>query len=325
MNKLRLTIPRRFVFIKTAICLPGLLLVLCCGMAQAQAHRVAMITWRGETPAEKGFMDELNACPLTVAITVYHAGQDIEKLQDIITVIEKQPVDLIYVFGTTASKTVLSRIKTTPVVFNIVSRPVDSGIIAGWESSKNNATGASNKVSAVNSLKTLKKVINFKRLGIIYNPKEQNSVIQSQTVKGLQAQLGFLLKEFRISCQADIPHVLPGLEGQVDAVFMPSDSMIKSIGKNIMEQVNAYGIPSISSVGSMVPEDGVLLGFVPKYYELGRIAAQKAVRILNGAHPSDIPSSMLDHTHICVNMKTARQIHVQIPMSILVMAGQIVR
>ncbi len=231
MKWLRLTIPQMGFSRKTAMALPGLLLMLYCSMVQAQTYQVAMITWRGETPAEKGFMEELNACPLTVGVTPYHAGQDIEKLHDIISMIEKQRVDLIYVFGTTASKAVLSRIKTTPVVFNIVSRPVDSGIIAGWESSKNNATGASNKVSAVNSLKTLKKVVNFKQLGIIYNPKEQNSVIQCHTVKGLQAQLGFLLKEFRISCETDIPGVLPGLKGQVDAVFLPSDSMIKSIGK----------------------------------------------------------------------------------------------
>jgi len=292
----------------------------------AKEYRVAMITWRGETIAEKGFIDELSKSrAYDITLIKYNAAQDNQRLQKIIEQIQRSPMDIIYVFGTTATKTVLSKIKDTPVIFNIVSRPVGSGIIASWESSKNNATGASNKVSSIHQLKTLKKVINYTKLGIIYNPKEQNSIIQRNNVKRLENRLHFSLKEYRISCEQDIINILPQIKGQVDAVFLPADSMIKFLGKKILKKINEYRIPSLSSVGSMVSEDGVLLGFVPKYYELGKIAAQKAILILNGQKPSDIPSSVLDHYNISVNMKTARKINIQIPMSVLVMANQIVR
>jgi len=314
---------RLFFFIPCVLGLVFLIISPC--PAFAKEYCIAMITWRGETIAEKGFIDELNNSAHDIALTKYNAGQDDFRLQKIITQIQNNPVDIIYVFGTTATKAVLLRIKDTPVVFNIVSRPVGSGIIASWESSKNNATGASNKVSAINQLKTLKKVINYKKLGIIYNPKEQNSIIHGNNVKRLENLLHFSLKEYRISREQDILKILPQIKDKVDAVFLPADSMIKFLGKKIMEVVNGYKIPSLSSVGSMVPEDGVLLGFVPKYYELGRIAARKAILILNGRKPSDIPSSVLDHYHISVNMKTARKINIQIPMSVLVMANQIVR
>ena len=291
----------------------------------AKEYRIAMIMWRGETMAEQGFIDELDKSIYETALIKYNAAQDSFQLQKIITRIRDNPVDMIYVFGTTATKAVLLRIKDMPVVFNIVSRPVGSGIIASWESSENNATGASNKVSTIHQLKTLKKVINYKNLGIIYNPKEQNSIIQRNNVKRLENILHFSLKEYRISREQDILQILPQMEDKVDAVFLPADSMIKFLGKKIMEKVNKYNIPSLSSVGGMVHEDGVLLGFVPKYYELGRIAAKKAILILSGTKPSDIPSSVLDHYHISVNMKTARKINIQIPMSVLVMANQIVR
>ncbi len=292
----------------------------------AKEFRVAMITWRGETIAEKGFIDELNSSSAhDITLIKYNAAQDKQQLQKIIEQIQRSSMDIIYVFGTTATKTVLSKIKNTPVIFNIVSRPVGSGIIASWESSKNNATGASNKVSSIHQLKTLKKVIDYTKLGIIYNPKEQNSIIQRNNVKRLENRLHFSLKEYRISCEQDIINILPQIKGQVDAVFLPADSMIKFLGKKILKKINEYRIPSLSSVGSMVSEDGVLLGFVPKYYELGKIAAHKAILILNGQKPSDIPSSVLDHYNISVNMKTAKKINIQIPMSVLVMANQIVR
>lgn len=313
------------LFFPIACVLSLFFLILAPCPAFAGEYCIAMITWRGETIAEKGFIDELGKSAHDIALIKYNADQDELRLQEIITRIRKNPVDIIYVFGTTATKAVLSRIKDTPVVFNIVSRPVGSGIIASWESSKNNATGASNKVSAINQLKTLKKVIDYKKLGIIYNPREQNSIIQRNNVKRLENRLHFSLREYRISREQDILQILPRMKDNVDAVFLPADSMIKFLGKKIMEVVNGYKIPSLSSVGSMVPEDGVLLGFVPKYYELGRMAARKAILILNGKNPSDIPSSVLDYYNISVNMKTARKISIQIPMSILVMANQIVR
>ncbi|MCP4021987.1 MAG: ABC transporter substrate-binding protein [Desulfobacteraceae bacterium] len=294
-------------------------------MVTAAHHTIAMITWRGETIAEKGFMDELERSGVDISLDKYHANQDKDRLQQIITGIEEKPVDLIYVFGTTSTKAVLKRIKIIPVVFNIVSRPVGSGIIASWESSENNATGASNKVSVMNQLRALKKVVAFKRLGIIYNPDEQNSVLQRNTVKRLENRLGFSLREYHIRNESDIEQNLPSMKDSVDAVFLPADSMIKSLGQKIMVTINGLKIPSLSTVGSMVPEDNVLLGFVPKYYELGRLAAQKALQILSGKKPSDIPSSVLDHYNIYVNMKTAQKINIQIPMSILVMSNQIVR
>lgn len=284
-----------------------------------------MITWRGETKAEKGFIDELKDTGYDIALAKYNAGQDINRLQEIITEIRKTPADLIYVFGTTATKAVLLRVKDTPIVFNVVTSPVESGIIASWESSKNNATGVSNKVSTENQLKILKKVIPYKTLGIIYNPKEQNSIIQRDIAKRLENTLQFTLKEYTISGEKDIRILMPGMKAEIDAVFLPADSMINFLGKKIMEKINAYKIPSLSSVGSMVSEDGVLLGFVPKYYELGRIAARKAILILNHKRPSDIPSSVLDYCHISVNMRTAQKIDIQIPLSVLIMANQIVR
>jgi len=286
---------------------------------------VAMITWRGETEAERGFIDELGKSNYRITFIKYHANQNHRKLQKIIDSIQSSYVDLIYVFGTTATKIVLSRVKDKPVVFNIVSRPVKSGIIAGWETSKNNAVGASNQVPVLHQLKALKKVINYSRLGIIYNPKEQNSVIQKDIANKLESFLEFELKEYKISQKSDVLKVLPLMKGAVDAVYFPADSMTKSLGKEIMALVNEFKIPSLSAVESMVPEDGALLGLVPNYYELGRLAAAKALKILQGKKPADIPSSALDHFQMSVNLKTAQKIAVQIPMSILVMANKIVR
>jgi len=286
---------------------------------------IAMITWRGQTDAERGFIDGLSEKIHEPIILTYDADQSLTNLARILDLIGSRKVDLIYVFGTTTTQFVLSRVKNVPVVFNIVSRPIASGIIANWERSGNNATGVSNEVHAHHQLKALKKVVDFRVLGVIYNPKEHNSVVNARIVRELQIQMGFRIVELCIQDSSAIPSVLGDLNGKVDAVYIPADSLIISLGDKIMAAVNAAGIPSLACTECMVPDNGALLALVPDYYQLGRIAAEKAVRILNGETPGEIPSSFPDYFKMWVNMPTAKKIDIQIPLSILMMADKIVR
>jgi len=286
---------------------------------------VAMITWRGDTLAESGFIEGLDAGGYDIHLAKYPVNRDFNLLQAAITALQKDPVDLIYVFGTTATKLVLSEIRETPVVFNIVTRPVEAGIIADWESSGNNATGVSSMVPISHQLETLRKVIRFSRLGIIYNPLEQNSIIQRDLTAELADQLHFSLHEFKLSAEEEITHQLENIGAKVDAVFLPSDSMVKILGGKIMTVLNRQKIPTLSAIEDMVEKDSALIGLVPAYYQLGRLAARKAQLILQGKQPSEIPTDTLDHFNITINMNTARQIGVNIPTSILVMADTIIR
>ena len=262
--------------------------------------------------------------PLT-AFTRYHADQNVAHLEHIITNIEKHPVDLIYVFGTTATQTVLRRVKQTPVVFNVVNQPVAAGIIQSWDHSGNNAVGVSNQIPLASQFKALKKVIAFKRLGLIYNPQESNSKIQRDIAFQLQESLDFTLIEFKIAFPSEMTSVLSTLKGAVDAVFIPADSLMNSMGRDLGRYINGLKLPSLCTVDTLVKDDGMLLCMQTSYYQLGLVAAQKAERILQGENPSDIPSSCLEFFQIVVNMKTARQIGVQIPMAILIIANTIVR
>lgn len=288
-------------------------------------HRVAMITWRGETDAERGFVGGLAALGADVSITRYPANQDLKRLAQVIAAIRQTPVDLIYVFGTRATQTVLQGITDIPVVFNIVTQPVAAGVIQSWAHSGNNAVGASNQVPVEKQLKALKKVVPFRRLGIIYNPGEPNSTIQRDMAARLQEPMAFTLVDFKIAVARQLQTALERLKGDVDAVFIPADSLMISLGHDLADRINTLKIPSLVTEASMVQDHGMLLGLMPSYYELGLLAAQKASRILLGESPTEIPSSHLEFFQITVNMRTARAIGVQIPMSILGIANKIVR
>ena len=294
-------------------------------LSRTNHPRIAMITWRGETRAEAGFVDGLSRFGYVPKITKYHCDQNTKRLVDVLNILEPHPPDLIYVFGTTATKAVVRRIASCPVIFDIVTRPVESGIIANWQSSGNNATGVSSMVPIMNQIRTLKKVISFSKLGVVYNPLEQNSLIQFQLLSHLAISQKFKLIPFEITRAEDIQEKLNNLEEFVDAVYLPSDSMIKSLGKDIMARVNRQNMPSLAALEEMVIHDGALMGLVPDYYQLGGLAARTARLVLEGRRPSEIPVVTSDHFNITVNLKTAQAIGINIPTDILVMADRIIR
>jgi len=295
-------------------------------VSAAQEQKLAVITWRGDTAAEEGLYQVLAGWTGPLAVDKYDAAQNPIRLTRIIDSLLKAPPDVIYTYGTTVTKEVLRHFNTVPVVFNIVNRPVLSGIIQSWERPGGNATGASNQISVINQLSTLKKVKNFKRLGVIYNPLEQNSKIQRDIVKTLEEPFNFSLIDFKVPCcSADVQKIIRGLENTVDAVFIPADTMMVVHGTDLGARLIEYRIPAIGSLSSMVTEHSILLGLVPDYNQLGRLAGSKIIQILEGSDPAEIPASRLEFFDLYVNIKTARAMGIQIPMSLLVMSNTIVR
>lgn len=280
---------------------------------------VAMVLWRGMTEADKGFQARLQeAKQYQFNFKIYDADQNMEKLGRIVAEIESGHHALIYSFGTTATNKLKERIRNRPIVFNAVARPVEAKLIASWEHSGNNVTGASNEVPMASVLNTLSKVMVIKRLGVIYNPKEANSVIQRNELEQLGPKFGHEIVDGAVKDPQDFGQVVASLvAAKVDAVLLPSDSLITANADKIIPLLNQHRIPSIASIPSMVRDRHAFIGIGPDYFEMGRMAGSKALAILEGAKPTDVPSTTLNRVQITVNLATAKAIRVAVPVQVL--------
>lgn len=93
--------------LKPVYYLCGLVLVLIAPSTWALS--IAMVVWRGETDAEKGFVDELKALGYQPTITVYNAQQNQRTLALMVRKELRNNIDqydYIYTFGTTVTKVV---------------------------------------------------------------------------------------------------------------------------------------------------------------------------------------------------------------------------
>ena len=306
---------------KFAVGLIALMLVVVSAVPLSAGEKVniAMILWRGVTEAEKGFQaGMLESERYEIEYTIFNANQNKKKLNQIIDELDTSKYQLIYSFGTTVTKTLKSKVKDTPIVFNIVSRPVKAKVIDSWDDSGCNVTGASNAVPMASAFNTLSKVMYIGRLGFLYNPKEANSRIQRDEVKNLQDKFGYEMIDAPIENVTKIQEVIHKLvDAKVDAVLLPSDSLVKASADEIIPLLNKDKIPSIVSIPAMVRDNMAFIGLGPDYFELGKIAAEKALAILGGKKANKIPSSTVKRLHITVNLTTSKKIGVNVPIQIL--------
>nr|WP_284694473.1 ABC transporter substrate-binding protein [Geomonas sp. Red32] len=282
-----------------------------------------MILFRGETPSEQGFRDTIHASrDFLVRCRTFNAGQSQERLREIMAVIDPSQYDLIYTFGTMATQSAMERIKGVPIVYNVVQRPVEAGIIRSWGDSGNNVTGASNIVATESAFRALTLVMSIRKLGLIYNDQDPASLIQRGEVEKLQKKYGFRIFDMPVRDRESISGAIGlGVSAKVDAVLLPADSFVKANAGAIVSSLNEHRIPTIAMIPEMVSENGALISLGPDYYELGQLAARNALEVLGGKRPAEVPSQTVRTLHLCINLRTADRLGIIFPLQLLSMAA----
>lgn len=314
----------RTVFTAAAICAAVLLQVA--PAWSREKVEIAMILYRGKTVSEKGFMETLQKSKeFEVNFTIFDCAQNNKELDRIINDLDSSKYRLIYVFGTTATQKLKRKFKDIPIVFNIVQRPIEAGIVSSFESSGNNITGASNFVPMEIVLKTLRLVKHIQTLGVMYYATAPESIIQKADLKAQEAKFGFKMIDLPIRSKETMTETfLEMLQNKPDVVIFPADSFIKANADKIIATLNKHKIPSVVIIPEMARDNNALLALGPDYYTLGMLAAGNAIEVLKGKKPHEIPVRTVDRLKIVINTQTADKQGIIFPIQLL-MLSEIVR
>jgi putative ABC transport system substrate-binding protein len=303
----------------------------------AEPFHIVMVPWRGITDAEQGFMDYLKRRHVPVRYTFMDCQKDKSRLPGFVRQIKKIRPDLVYVFGTTGALGLCGRydslpdkkyLTDIPVVFNIVSVPVKSGLVTSMTTSGRNLTGTSHLVPLASQIKAINSFLPLKglRLGVVYNPQEKNSLVAVAGLKEMSRTHDFTLIQEPFTLGTDnrpdvtaIPAVIDHLASrQVDMIYLPSDSFLVANGSAVVAAINRHGLPSFSATEVPIKKAGALTGLVSRYYNVGQLAGYKAEQILvEKKAPSDIPMETLSRFSFMVNMTTAKILDFYPPLTVL--------
>ena len=251
--------------------------------ADSKTLKIAMMQWRGDTESCQGFRDGLKELGYSVDYTYMNAKQDRIELGRLLLE-ELEPkmndFDYIYTFGTTVSKAAKTIVNNrVPQIFSSVAAPVEAEIVQSLEAPGGNISGSNNAVPIATQIETIMKIIQFKRLGLFFNPREQNAMIERQRLSDAAKRFNLEVIDLRSPpAQEMLEQNLQQLIDKsivVDAVYLPLDSFMVSNAKLIGDKLRDARVKSIGSLESYI-KGGALIGVVPNYYQLGKSIAYRS-------------------------------------------------
>lgn len=280
--------------------------------------RIGILAFSDESrysDATRGVIDQLKVEGFVepgVKFLKEKAGANKAKAAELIKRFAGAKLDLIVTLGTGATVPVAREIKDVPIVFSVVYDPVEAGIAKDWKSSGNNTTGASTKIPMASLLDSLKAFAPVKYLSVLYSPGEKNSESQLRDLQKIQAMYRIRIIPVPITEKEELRQILPEVVRTSDAIYVTGSNLVDSQVSMIVEMATKGKVITITHLEDLV-EKGVLIGVCTNSYNLGRLAGEKAARILRGAKPSSIPIETLKEFDVILNMRTAKAGGFRIP------------
>lgn len=234
-------------------------------------------------------------------------------------------LDLIVPISTPSAQAVISNIKNKPVVFSAVTDPVKAGIVSSLEKPGGMVTGVSDLAPMSAHMQLLKDFMpGIKKVGVLYNPGEVNSVVTLNTMKEVAPQFGIQIVEAAAPKSSDVLAAAQSLIGKVDAIYIPTDNTVVSA----LESVISVGIktrtPVFSGDTSSV-ERGAIAAVGFDYYDVGLQTGKIASKILQGEKPGSIDVEFVENMNMFVNVTAAKKMGLDVSQELIDRAKKVIR
>lgn len=225
--------------------------------------------------------------------------------------------DVVMAIATPVAQAAATLSSDIPVVFAAVSDPVGAKLTSTLEKPDKNMTGTSDEIQVELILeKALQVNPNIKKLGVIYNKGEANSVTNIKKAKAFAEDKDIQLVEATVTSVNEVQTAVDVLTNQCDAIFAPNDNTIASAMNVVGSACAKAKVPLYVGADSMV-QDGGFLSVGINYENLGKETANMVDEVLKGKDVADIPVKVFkDNLNIYVNEKVLKQLDITLPDSI---------
>lgn len=233
--------------------------------------------------------------------------------------------NVIVPISTPSAQAVVAATKDIPVVFTAVTDPVGAKLVADAKKPGGNVTGVTDLSPIGKHLELIQEITpQAKRIGVLHNPGEANSLSLLQLLKAEADPRGLAIVEAPATKSSDVLSAAQSLIGKADVMYVPTDNTIVSALEAVIRAATDNNIPVYAADTDSVPRGAMAaLGF--NYYDVGRQTGKIVLRILKGEKPGDIPVEGIETTELYINLKAAERMGVTVPDGVVARAKQVVK
>jgi putative tryptophan/tyrosine transport system substrate-binding protein len=232
--------------------------------------------------------------------------------------------DAIVAISTPSAQSAIAAAPKLPVIFSGVTDPLGAKLIPNLQQPGGLVTGVSDLAPLEKHLELIQTISpTTKRLGILYNAGESNSVSQVKLIKSAATAKGLTIVEATVSNSSEVATATKSLVGKVDSIYVPTDNTIVSALEAVLQVGIANKLPVYAGDIDSVDRGAIAtLGF--NYKDVGKQTGKMVVRILKGEKPGTIAVETPSQLNLVINTKAAKQMGVTIPDRILKTAQKVI-
>jgi ABC-type uncharacterized transport system substrate-binding protein len=321
-----------------ALCPSGALVVALCSSVPAQQpekiHWIGYLAGAGSSPNQAFVqgMREFGYVEGTNVAFVYRTTEGrTERYSDIVAELTRLKLDIIVTDTTDAAAALKKATNTIPIVMMSSTDPVQAGLIASLARPGGNVTGLTNVGGELGGklLELLKEITpHVTRVAILSTPGGPAGSDAVFTKGAEAAAQGMAVHLIRVGVQS--PEDIEGAFGRISKeranglLMRLQPSVFSAHYKRVAELTVSGHLPSISINKSWVDAGG-LMSYGPNTSEMYRRAASYVDKILKGVKPGELPVERPVKFELAFNLKTAKQIGLTIPQSVLYRADKVIK
>ena len=269
---------------------------------------------------------------INISIEYRFAEQKVERLPELATELVRLKVDLIVASSPSSALAVKQATTAIPIVLT-VGDPVRLSLVSNLAKPGGNLTGLSSLAPELltKRLEILKDTVpKLDRVGVLWwSSGRLTQEAQLNQVKDLRpAALALKIKLDEIETDADPASLNSNFQTakqkQVNGIITTASLPFFAQRKHIVELAAKYRFPAIYPDKEFV-DDGGLMSYGADYEHLFRSAAHYVDKILKGAKPADLPVQQATKFEFVINLKTAKQIGLTVPVRVLERANQVIK
>jgi len=236
--------------------------------------------------------------------------------------------DIIVASTTPATQAAKIATRTIPIVMLHLGDPVGAGLVDSLVRPGGNVTGNTIMVSelAAKRLTLLKEAVpKISRVLVLAYLVDPIAPLQVKALKEAAPSLGVTLQVQDIRTADDLPAAFEaGAKESAEGLIVGAESIFYVIRGRVSELAARYRLPAMYPLSTQVTDAGGLMAYDIDIADLQRRAAIYVNRILKGDKPGDLPVELPTHFNFVINLKTARELGLTIPESILQRADDLV-
>jgi len=221
--------------------------------------------------------------------------------------------------------------QTIPIVMTGAgSDPVQAGFVQSLAHPGGNVTGITNLAGELlgKRLELLKEVVpKLSRVAVLYDPSVPDSVLDVKEVLPDAARaLRLTIQPWQVGTAQEADKMFSAIsKWHPDGIYVTRRSpRMRANEERIVAFTLKSRLPSMYANRQSVDAGG-LMSYAADLADGYRLVAWYADRILKGAKPADLPVEQPTKFEFVINLKTAKQIGVTIPQSVLYRADKVIK